>query len=70
MTDLASQNQVLTLWLFLYPWIIPVYGFLGIKIKSNDQPSKTNQKKSTVVTRERVDGVRNNVTRWLLEALL
>ena len=33
MTDLASQSQVLTLWLFLYPWIIPVYGFLGIKIK-------------------------------------
>jgi len=31
MTDWASQSQVLTLWLFLYPWIIPVYGFLGIK---------------------------------------
>jgi len=35
MTDFASENQVLNLGLFLYPWIIPVYGFLGIKIKSD-----------------------------------
>jgi len=63
MTDLASQSQVLTLWLFLYPWIILHMDFL--ELKSNDQ-----LKKSTVVTGRRCLEKWHAVIAWSITVVL